>query len=68
MGGMEASLSAKSQQRKRQRTEAMDRVRDWLQVSEPQEGQGQEGQGAGAAAAGGGDASAAAAAPDGAAD
>jgi hypothetical protein len=34
MGVMEASLSAKSQQRKRQRTEAMDRVRDWLQVAE----------------------------------
>jgi hypothetical protein len=30
MGGMEASLSAKSHQRKKQRTEAMDRVRDWL--------------------------------------
>jgi hypothetical protein len=68
MGGMEASLSAKSQQRKRQRTEAMDRVRDWLQVNEPQEAAAQQPEAQAQQAAGGGDAPAAAAAADGAAD
>ena len=40
MGVMEASLSGRSQQRKRQRTEALDRVRDWLQVADAAEAPG----------------------------